>query len=135
MKFKTNFLLLAFLSCSLLSLALVAAEMMTDVSGTWTGVVELENGQELPFVAVLDQEGMQISGILAGIGGAPDVTILDGKIEGNIVSFSGVRQIQDADVRFDYIAVNSADYLNFTIIRVGATGPNSVLSSMTRKQD
>ena len=123
-----------FLSAGL-SLSALAADSMVDINGTWSGVVELDNGQELPFVAILEQDGMQVSGILAGIGGAPDVEIINGRLEGNIVSFSGIRQIQGADVRFDYVAVNSGDYLNVTIIRVGASGPNSVLSSMTRRQD
>ena len=135
MKLKKVALILTCWSFILTSQLTQAAEMAVDVSGTWSGTVVLDNGQELPFVAILDQDGMQVSGILAGIGGAPDVTIMNGKAEGNIVSFSGIRQIQGEDVRFDSVAVNSADYLNFTIIRVGATGPNSVLSSMTRRQE
>ncbi len=111
----------------------LAAEMAVDVSGTWTGVVSLENGQELPFEVSFEQQGSTVTGVLAGIGG-PDIPISNGRIENNILYFSSVRPINDAQVPFDYIGVNSADYLNITIIRVGATGPNSVLSTMTRRQ-
>lgn len=123
-----------FVILTMFSAAGFAAEMMADASGTWSGVVRLQNGNELPFVAVLDQSGMAVSGILQGIGGAPDVTIMNGSIEDNIVSFDGVRQIGGEDVLFHYIAVVSGDYMNFTIIRDGATGPNSVLSSLTTRQ-
>ncbi len=124
---------LLILTSSFFSSALWSAEMMVDVSGTWSGVVRLENGQELAFGATFEQEGSNVSGVLAGIGG-PDLIISNGRIENNILYFSSVRPINGEEVPFNYIGVNSADYLNITIIRVGATGPNSVLSTMTRRQ-
>ncbi len=105
-----------------------------SVSGTWSGSVSLANGNQLPFVAILEQQGNVVSGILQGIGGAPDVTIMDGRIENDTVRFAGVRVIQGEDVRFDYIGTHVGDYINFTIIRVGATGPNSLLNTMTSRQ-
>ncbi len=133
MSMKSVFTVLLILTSSFFSSALMAAEMMVDVSGTWSGVVRLENGQELAFGVTLEQEGSTVSGVLVGIGG-PDLTISNGRIENNILYFSSVRPINGEGVPFNYIGVNSADYLNITIIRVGATGPNSVLSTMTRKQ-
>jgi hypothetical protein len=117
----------------LLSSSVFAAENVVDVSGSWTGVVELANGQELPFGITLNQNGSQLSGFMDGIGG-PDVTIMNPRLEDNILYYSSVRPINGEDVAFDYIAVISGDYMNITIIRVGATGPNSVLSTMTQRQ-
>jgi hypothetical protein len=133
MSIKSAFTVLLIISSGFFSSCLLAAEMSVDVSGTWSGVVLLENGQELPFGITLEQEGSTVNGVLTGIG-SPDIVILNGRIENNILYFSSVRPIGGEQVPFDYIGVKSADYLNITIIRVGATGPNSVLSTMTRRQ-
>lgn len=133
MSIKSFFTGLLILSSWLFSRTTLAAEMMIDVTGTWSGVVLLENGQELPFGVTFEQEGEIVNGVLVGIGG-PDLMISNGRIENNILYFSSVRPINGESVPFDYIGINSADYLNITIIRVGATGPNSVLSTMTRRQ-
>ena len=133
MSIKSFFTGLLILSSWLFSCTTLAAEMMIDVTGTWSGVVLLENGQELPFGVTFEQEGEIVNGVLVGIGG-PDLMISNGRIENNILYFSSVRPINGESVPFDYIGINSADYLNITIIRVGATGPNSVLSTMTRRQ-
>jgi len=123
-------LLLLLTSCAI---KVQRADNMADVSGNWIGTVELENGQELPYDIILNQEGTTISGVLVGIGG-PDVVITNARLDGNILYYSSTRPINGEDVPFDYIAVISGDYMNITIIRVGATGPNSVLSTMTRRQ-
>jgi hypothetical protein len=107
--------------------------MSVDASGNWVGVVILENRQELSYDLRLEQEGMVYSGVLAGIGG-PDVPIFDVRLENNILYYSSTRPIAGEEVLFDYIAVISGDYMNITIIRVGASGPNSVLSTLTRRQ-
>jgi hypothetical protein len=133
MSIKSVFAVLLILTSNFFSSALLAAEVMMNVSGTWSGVVLLDNGQELPFAVTFEQEGSIVNGVLVGIGG-PDLMISNGRIDNNILYFSSVRPINGEDVPFNYIGVNSADYLNITIIRVGATGPNSVLSTMTRRQ-
>ncbi len=65
-----------------------------SISGTWSGSVTLNNGNQLPFIAVLEQNGNVVTGILQGIGGAPDVTIMDGRIENDIRSFFRCQLIQ-----------------------------------------
>src|SRR5687767_9696967 len=96
-----------FFLAALLILAQGAASTQTravDATGVWRGEVKLPNGQALPFIARLTQAGTQITGTLDGIGGAPDVKVENGKVEGETVTFSGVRQINDADVKFNYTA-------------------------------
>lgn len=133
MSIKSVFAVLLIISSGFLNSSLLAAEMAVDFSGNWSGLVRLENGQELAFGLTLEQEGTTVNGVLEGIG-SPDIVISNGRIENNILYFSSVRPIGGEQVPFDYIGVKSADYLNITIIRVGATGPNSVLSTMTRRQ-
>jgi len=126
-------LALNFFLAGLFSSSVFAAGNEVDISGQWTGVVELANGQELPFGITLNQNGTEVSGFMDGIGG-PDVTIMDPRLEDNILYYSSLRPINGEDVPFEYIAVVSGGYMNITIIRVGATGPNSVLSTMTQRQ-
>ena len=52
-----------------------------DVSGKWSGEVKLPTGQAVPFIVELHQQGVVVTGKLAGINGAPDVQIMDGKLD------------------------------------------------------
>ena len=119
----------------LLAGLMASPALAADFSGTWSGDVELPNGQKLPFVAVLEQDGDQVTGILQGIGGAPDVEIMNGRVEDNFVRFSGVRMIQDTGVEFSYFGVQAGNEVFFTIYRVGAEGPGALLSSRTTLTD
>jgi hypothetical protein len=118
---------------SLFAAALSAASLFAaNVSGTWTGVVKLGNtGQELPFVVQMKQQGGAITGRLDGIYGAPDVEILNGKIDGDTITFQGVRKINGADVRFNYTGAVSGDTIDFKILR--ADGSGMPLGSLTKR--
>src|SRR5690349_10707427 len=86
-----------------LSLAFAATTAFAaDATGRWAGEVKLPNGQSLPLVATLKQEGATVTGKLDGIGGAPDVPILDGKVDKDVVTFFSVRPVNNASVRFAY---------------------------------
>lgn len=108
-----------------LTLIIPAAAHAAEVAGVWRGEVVLPTGQALPFVARLTQEGTTVSGTLDGIGGGPDVQIVNGRSEGDTVTFSGVRDVNGMPVRFNYTgAVVDADTLDFTIVREdGAQAP------------
>ena len=112
---------------ALLAISLFAA----DLSGTWTGEVKLPTGQGLPFVAHIKQDGNKVTGKLDGINGAPDVEILNGKIEGDTITFQGVRKINNADVKFNYTAKPVGDTLEFKILR--EEGQGAPLGSVTRR--
>jgi hypothetical protein len=121
--------------CALLVGLCATPGLAADASGVWKGEVKLPTGQMLPFIARLTQQGDRITGKLDGIGGAPDVEIIDGKVQGETVSFSGVRQINDAPVKFNYTATFvDMDTLDFTILRDDGTGPR-LGSVTTRSKD
>jgi uncharacterized protein (TIGR02246 family) len=110
-----------------------APARIPGVTGVWRGEVTLPNGTVLPFIARLTQSGSQVTGRLDGIGGAPDVTIADGKVEGDTVTFSGVRKINDADVKFNYSAKFVDDNtLDFTIVR--EDGQQAPLKSLAKRE-
>lgn len=98
-----------------------------DVTGRWTGDVQLANGNKLPFVAELRQQGAAVTGKLAGINGAPDVEIRDGKIENDKLTFWGLRKVQNGDVRFDYVGAVKPDAIDIQILR--ADGSQAPLST------
>ena len=118
--------------CALVVCVLTTSLLAADATGVWKGEVKLPTGQALPFVARLKQDGAKISGKLDGIGGAADVEIKDGKIDRDTITFSGVRQIGGADVKFNYTAkMVDADTLDFKILRDDGTG--TPLASLTKR--
>jgi hypothetical protein len=113
------------------SVLFTASLLAADFTGTWTGVVNAGNGPApLPFVVHIKQDGDTISGRMDGIGGSPDVEIHNGKVNGNTITFEGVRQINNQDVKFNYIGTLNGDKLDFQILR--AAGGNPLASSTTR---
>ncbi len=102
-----------------------------DVSGKWSGEVKLPTGQAVPFIVELHQQGVVVTGKLAGINGAPDVQIMDGKLDNDRLTFWGVRRIANADVRFDYVGKVGADVIDFEILR--ADGTAAPLASHTTR--
>ena len=125
-----------------------------DFTGTWVGVVKPgappagappannagraggnnggrgNNAGPLPFIVHIKQDGDTITGKMDGIGGAPDVEIVNGKVNGNVITYDGIRQINNQDVKFNYIGTLNGDVLDFQILR--AAGGNPLASSTTR---
>lgn len=120
--------------------ALPAAAQSNNFTGTWVGVVRAaepggqapsQNGGPLPFIVQMIQQGDTVKGELAGIGGGADVPIQEAKIEGNRLTFVGVRQIQNQDVTFRYTATLDGDKLEFRIERDGAAPLASTTTRLT----
>jgi hypothetical protein len=110
---------------------MVAPVWAADVTGTWKGDVKLPNGQSVPFVAHLKQQKSVITGKLDGINGAPDVEVMDGKIEGDTITFWGVRKINGADVKFNYNGKLAGESLDIKIARADGSGPP--LETLTKR--
>jgi len=100
-----------------------------DLTGKWSGEVTLPTGQSVPFVLNLHQHGAVVMGSLAGINGAPDVQIMDGKLENDRLTFWGIRKMANAEVRFNYVGKVAGDAIDFEILR--ADGTAAPLSSHT----
>jgi hypothetical protein len=91
----------------------------------------LGNGNDLPFIVHLKQQGDTITGKMDGIGGAPDVEIQNGKVSGGTVTYEGVRKINNTDVKFTYTATLTGEKLEFKILRTDGAGM-PLASSTTR---
>jgi hypothetical protein len=103
MKFR-----LALLSCAL-AVVLYAA----DATGKWSFETQGRNG---PMTQTLNlkQAGTDLTGTLAG-GRGGEVQISDGKVDGNNVSFTVVREFQGNKVTIKYNGVVSGDEMKLTI--------------------
>jgi hypothetical protein len=115
---------------TLLALAAVPA-WAADATGTWKGEVHTPDGRVLPFVAHLKQDKAVITGTLAGINGAPDVEIMEGKIDGDTITFWGIRKVNGADVKFTYSGKLAGDSLDIRILR--ADGSGAPLETLTKR--
>jgi hypothetical protein len=118
------------LALSLLSVAGVA--LAADATGKWSGDVHLPNGQTVPFVAHLTQQGDAVTGTLEGMNGSPDVQITDGKVSHETVHFTGVRPINGNEVTFHYTGkMKGTDEIDFRIAR--ADGKGKTMHAMTKR--
>ena len=120
-----------------------ASVFAADFTGTWVGTVRAatpggqapgqggrgQNAGPLPFIVHLKQTGEVVIGSMDGIGGAPDVEIQNAKIDGNVLTYVGVRKINNQDVKFNYTATLSGDTLEVKIEREGG---NPLASTTTR---
>jgi len=69
---------------AMLSFTFIASA--ADVTGHWTGEITTQRGPQ-PFNLTLTQSGTSLTGAITG-GRAGDVAIIDGKFDGDAVTFS-----------------------------------------------
>ncbi len=100
-----------FLSLLALMGVFVFVAAAADVSGKWTAEVPGRNGnQTVTFNFKAD--GGALTGTMANPRG--EAAITDGKIDGNNVSFSVVRKMQDNEITIKYKGVLDGDSIKFT---------------------
>ena len=97
---------------ALIVLGAVASASAADVTGKWTASFDTQIGRQnytYDFVV----KGSELTGKIKSDLGASDV--LDGKVEGDKVSFVEILRFQDMDIRITYSgSVVSADEIKFT---------------------
>ena len=118
-------LLLALLGVSTIS-ALAA-----DVTGKWTALVPGRNGtQENTFA--LKQEGAKLTGTLSG-GRGGDVQSTDGKVEGDTISFTVVRNFGGNEVKQMFKGTVSGNEIKFTRTMEGGQGGGQPVEFTAKK--
>jgi hypothetical protein len=109
-------ILLALLA--ILSITFVASA--ADVTGKWTGEITTGRGPQ-PFNLELKQAGSALTGAVTG-GRGGDIMIVDGKVDGDTVTFSTSAPGRDGTPNvLKYTGKVSADGIAFT--REGGRGP------------
>lgn len=102
-------------------LCITFAASAADVTGKWTGEITTGRGPQ-PFNLELKQSGMALTGAITG-GRGGDVPIMEGKVEGDTITFSTSTPGRDGgppNVQ-KYTGKITADGISFT--REGGRGP------------
>jgi hypothetical protein len=107
---------------ALLSCALAVAVLAADATGKWSFETQGRNGPTTQTLS-LKQDGSSLTGTLAG-GRGGEVQISDGKVDGNNVSFTVVREFRGNQVSIKYNGVISGDEMKLTI--EAGRGPQEV---------
>jgi hypothetical protein len=96
-----------------LALLAVSRLLAADISGTWKASFDTQIGQQNYTYTFVVKDGTLTGKIQSDMGGTTD--IVDGKINGDKVSFVEIFKFQDMDIRISYSGkVTSADEIKFT---------------------
>ncbi len=104
----------------LLSCALALAAFAADVTGKWTYEMQGRNGA-MTGTLNLKADGNTLTGTVSGRGG--DIEISDGKIEGDTLSFTVVREFNDRKMVMKYSGTVTADGIKFKVQNEGSDRP------------
>jgi hypothetical protein len=92
-----------------------------DVTGKWTAEVPGRGGNMQTNTIVLKQDGTKLTGTLDGGRGGP-VEISDGKVEGDTVSFTVVRNFNGNEIKQNFKGTISGSEIKFTRTTEGGQG-------------
>ena len=105
---------------ALLSGLLAIAAFAADVTGKWTAEVPGRGGNTQTQTFNLKADGSTLTGTVSGRMG--DTEISDGKIDGDTITFSVVREFQGNKIKINYTGKVSGDAINFKMQREGGEG-------------
>jgi hypothetical protein len=109
------------LRLALVSCILAVAAFAAGVDGKWTYETQGRNGPQTGTIT-LKADGATLSGSVSGRGG--DTDIADGKVDGNNISFSVVREMQGNKITVKYTGTVSGDELK---LKIDSQGPNGAM--------
>jgi hypothetical protein len=104
----------------LLSCALVVAAFAADVTGKWTYEMQGRNGAMTGTIN-LKADGGTLTGTVSGRGGETEIS--DGKIDGDTVSFSVVREFNGNKMVMKYTGTVSGEGIKFKVQNEGSDRP------------
>lgn len=105
---------------TLLSCLLAVAALAADVTGKWTAEMPGRGGQTRQVNINLKADGSTLTGTVGGPQGDTDIS--DGKIDGDTITFSVVREFQGNSMKMNYTGKVSGDTIKFTVQREGGQG-------------
>jgi hypothetical protein len=95
-----------------------AVALAADVDGKWKGVLNVPNMGETPVTWTFEANGDELKGS-ADQGGGMVMTIKDGKIDGNKISFILPVNMQGNRMDIDYSGVVSKNKIELTLYVMG----------------
>lgn len=105
---------------ALLSCILAAVTWAADVAGKWSAQMPGRDGNTREVAMNFKVEGDKLTGTIGGQRG--DAEISDGKVSGDEISFSVVREFQGNQVKLNYTGHVSGDEIHFKVQREGGEG-------------
>ena len=90
-----------------------AAALAADVSGKWKAAFETPDGQTRTNTFTFKAEGEKLTGTVSGQAG--EAPIQDGKVSGDTITFSVVRNFGGQEVTLSYTGKVSGDQIQFTV--------------------
>ena len=113
-----------------IALVFAFAALAADVTGKWTYEQPGRGGNPgRPTTITLKQDGAKLTGSVPGMGrGGADVPpseITDGKVDGNMVSFSVTREFNGNKMVTKYEGTVSGDEMKLKITRDTQNGPQT----------
>jgi len=100
---------------------LLGIAMAADVSGKWTGDMPGRGGDTTPTTFTFKAAGDKLTGSMTGPQG--EVTLQDGKIAGNEISFTTTLEFNGNSVKLVYKGTMSGDQIKMTREREGSGQP------------
>lgn len=121
-----------FLQTGALLFATALSIFAADPTGKWAASMPGRNGDTMTMNFNLKADGDKLTGSVSGMRG--DSPISDGKIEGDTVSFSVVREFNGNQMKQNYKGTIEGDTIHFTVVREGG-GNNNGRGGGERKFD
>jgi len=109
------------LRLTLLSCALALAAFAADVTGKWTYEMQGRGGNAMRQTINLKVDGDQLTGTISGRRGETEIT--NGKISGDTITFSVVREFNGNSMTMKYTGTVSGDSIKFKVEREGSDRP------------
>jgi hypothetical protein len=91
-----------------------------DVTGKWTAEVQGRGGNTMTVTMNLKADGNTLTGTVSGRNGDTDIS--DGKIDGNNLSFTVVREFNGNQFKQNYKGTLDGDTIHFTVTMEGGQG-------------
>jgi len=101
------------------SVALVSL-WAADATGKWTAEMQGRNGNTMTVNMNLKADGAKLTGSVSGRNGDTDIS--DGKVEGDDVSFTVVREFNGNQIKQNYKGKLDGDAIHFTVTMEGGNG-------------
>jgi len=107
------------LRLALLSCIVAAVAFAADVTGKWSYEMQGKNG---PMTASMNlkADGAKLTGTVTGRGGETEIS--DGKVDGDTITFSVVREFNGNKITSKYTGKVSGDEIKFTTETEGGQG-------------
>jgi hypothetical protein len=126
--------------CSILALGFVSSLQAADATGTWSWTQAARGGgADTKITLKLKAEGEKLTGTITqpgrGGGAATDTAITDGKVKGDDISFSVVRDMGGNPMTTKYTGKVSADAIKGKVERPGRGGGEPTTTDWEAKKD